>query len=89
MKSSNYSNMRFSSSVFFEKWIIVTTKNIIPTLMEPIPTAKNHGALSANPTNPAPARINDSAVRISAKEVRSLANSVRLYAREDLNFSDS
>ena len=57
--------------------------------MEPIPTAKNHGALSANPTNPAPARINDSAVRISAKEVRSLANSVRLYEREDLNFSDS
>lgn len=57
--------------------------------MEPIPTAKNQGAVSANPTNPAPAKINDSAVRISAKAVRSLANSVRLYAREVLNFSDS
>ena len=78
MKSINYSNMRFSSSVFFEKWIIVATKNITPTLIELIPTAKNQGALSANPTNPAPAKIKDSAVLTNANEVRSLANSVRL-----------
>ena len=78
MRSINYSNMRFSSSVFFEKWIIVAIKKITPTIMEPIPTAKNQDALSANPTNPAPAKINESAVRISAKEVLSLANSVRL-----------